>query len=543
MYQEHFNLTREPFSIAPDPAFLYLSDSHNEALSHLIYGLSHGGFIMISGEVGTGKTTVLRNLLNSIPSKTDVAFILNPRLTAIELLETICEEFSLKEPDQPSQTIKQYINSLNKFLRENDNLDRSAVLIIDEAQNLSASVLEQIRLLTNIETDSKKLLRIILIGQPELEEMLSRTELRQLAQRITARYRLNPLNRGETKTYIQHRLQVAGTESIIFKDSAIDTVYKISKGIPRLINLLCDRAMLGAYALDLNEVSSSIIRQSREEVFGINQTNSRPNFSLTLFMIALVIAASTLFLYDYSELTLSLSSEKFGEGRDSAASSASHVQITDKHSMTPSWTSLKNELSKKKDGEQGRLAAYSQLFSIWGEIYEPTFSASPCNYAPNLGLRCFRSNGSWSDIANLNTPVILELGLDFNNLQYGLLKQKTNTNYLMWISAHELTVNKENLADSWFGSYEILWKPPPGYNESLSYGDEHTNIEWIKDLLAETNSYSFDPDQSNIYNQELLTIIEEFQQNNGLLVDGIIGPLTLIKLSHVLPGSAPKLAR
>ena len=498
---------------------------------------------MISGEVGTGKTTVLRNLLNSIPSKTDVAFILNPRLTAIELLETICEEFSLKEPDQPSQTIKQYINSLNKFLRENDNLDRSAVLIIDEAQNLSASVLEQIRLLTNIETDSKKLLRIILIGQPELEEMLSRTELRQLAQRITARYRLNPLNRGETKTYIQHRLQVAGTESIIFKDSAIDTVYKISKGIPRLINLLCDRAMLGAYALDLNEVSSSIIRQSREEVFGINQTNSRPNFSLTLFMIALVIAASTLFLYDYSELTLSLSSEKFGEGRDSAASSASHVQITDKHSMTPSWTSLKNELSKKKDGEQGRLAAYSQLFSIWGEIYEPTFSASPCNYAPNLGLRCFRSNGSWSDIANLNTPVILELGLDFNNPQYGLLKQKTNTNYLMWISAHELTVNKENLADSWFGSYEILWKPPPGYNESLSYGDEHTNIEWIKDLLAETNSYSFDPDQSNIYNQELLTIIEEFQQNNGLLVDGIIGPLTLIKLSHVLPGSVPKLAR
>ena len=260
-------------------------------------------------------------------------------------------------------------------------------------------------------------------------------------------------------------------------------------------------------------------------------------------MIPLIIAASILFLHDYSELTLGISSEQFEEGRDSAARSAPLVQITDKHSMTPSWTTLKKELSKKKNGEQSRLTAYSQLFSIWGEIYEPTFSASPCNYAPNLGLRCLRGNGSWSDIANLNTPVILELGLDFNSLQYGLLKQKTNTSYLMWISAHELTVKKENLADSWFGSYEILWKPPPGYDESLSYGDEHPNIAWIKDLLGETNNYSFDPDQSNIYNQELLTIIEEFQQNNGLLVDGIIGPLTLIKLSHVLPASIPKLAK
>ena len=244
MYQDHFNLSREPFSIAPDPEFLFLSESHNEALSHLLYGLSHGGFVLISGEVGTGKTTILRNLLKSIPSQMDVAFILNPRLTVIELLETVCEEFGLDPSMQNSQTVKGYVDLLSSFLRDNNTRDRSAVLIIDEAQNLSTSVLEQIRLLTNIETDSRKLLQIILIGQPELEEMLSRSELRQLAQRITARYRLESLNKKETKTYIEHRLRVAGTDTTIFKDTAINTIFKTTKGIPRLINLVCDRALL-----------------------------------------------------------------------------------------------------------------------------------------------------------------------------------------------------------------------------------------------------------------------------------------------------------
>ena len=226
MYLEHFNLSAEPFSIAPDPEFLFLSDKHDEALSHLLYGLSNGGFVLLTGEVGTGKTTLLRNLLKIIPSETNVAFILNPRLTVVELLETICDEFGIELKDQITPTVKNYIDALNQFLVENNDAEQSAVLIIDEAQNLSTSVLEQIRLLTNIETDNKKLIQIVLIGQPELEETLSRNELRQLTQRITARYRLEALTKKETKTYIEHRLAKAGLNTRVFKPSAIATIFK-----------------------------------------------------------------------------------------------------------------------------------------------------------------------------------------------------------------------------------------------------------------------------------------------------------------------------
>ena len=286
MYLEHFNLSAEPFSIAPDPEFLFLSDKHDEALSHLLYGLSNGGFVLLTGEVGTGKTTLLRNLLKIIPPKTNVAFILNPRLTVVELLETICDEFGIELKDQITPSVKNYIDALNQFLVENNDAEQSAVLIIDEAQNLSTSVLEQIRLLTNIETDNKKLIQIVLIGQPELEETLSRNELRQLTQRITARYRLEALTKKETKTYIEHRLAKAGLNTRVFKPSAIATIFKTTQGIPRLINLLCDRAMLGAYSLDLSEIDSSLIRQSKKEVFGVR--SRKTNLSLTAYLLSLI---------------------------------------------------------------------------------------------------------------------------------------------------------------------------------------------------------------------------------------------------------------
>ena len=205
MYQNHFGLLQEPFSIAPDPAFLFMSDAHNEALAHLMYGFSHGGFVMITGEVGTGKTTLLRNLLDRTPPELDVAFILNPRLTVRELLETLCDDLGVTY-GSGTQSVKHYIDVLNQHLLRTHQAGRSTVVIIDEAQNLSPAVLEQIRLLTNLETNDKKLLRIILLGQPELAEMLARTELRQLAQRITARYHLTSLSKQEVAAYVSHRL-------------------------------------------------------------------------------------------------------------------------------------------------------------------------------------------------------------------------------------------------------------------------------------------------------------------------------------------------
>jgi len=268
MYQEHFGLIQPPFSIAPDPNFLFLSSSHQEALAHLMYGFAHGGFVLITGEVGTGKTTLLRNLLDRTPPDLDVAFILNPRLTVRELLETVCDELGVAYVAGQLQSVKQYIDVLNKHLLQTHQAGRSTVVIIDEAQNLSPAVLEQIRLLTNLETNEKKLLRIILLGQPELGEMLDRTELRQLAQRITARYHLATLSREDVEEYLGHRLARAGGNPNIFSNSAVRALYRLSKGTPRLINVIADRAMLGAYVAGKLQIDGSLVEAAAREVLG-----------------------------------------------------------------------------------------------------------------------------------------------------------------------------------------------------------------------------------------------------------------------------------
>ncbi len=269
MYESHFQLRQAPFSIAPDPEFLYLSAGHREAFAHLTYGLAQGGFVLITGEVGTGKTTLLRNLLRQMPPDMDVAFILNPRLTVRELLETICDELGIdcKEADRAST--KFYVDALSAHLLATHAAGRSTLVIIDEAQNLAPAVLEQIRLLTNLETDKRKLLRIMLLGQPELLDLLARKELRQLAQRITARYHLSGLNRADTEAYVIHRLQRAGGSALLFTGPALRRLYRISGGIPRLINLIADRALLGAYGARRHQVTWSMVGRAAREVLGV----------------------------------------------------------------------------------------------------------------------------------------------------------------------------------------------------------------------------------------------------------------------------------
>ena len=268
MYEKHFGLDQLPFSIAPDPAFLYLSSAHREALAHLMYGFSHGGFVMITGEVGTGKTTLLRNLLKTTPPDLDVAFILNPRLTVRELLATLCDELGIPYEPATTTSVKQYVDLITKHLLATHRAGRSTVMIIDEAQNLSPAVLEQVRLLTNLETDDKKLLRIILIGQPELSELLARQELRQLAQRITARYHLGSLNRQDTYAYVMHRLSRAGGNPNTFSQGAMRRLYTLSRGTPRIINVIADRALLGAYTEGRRQVTGRVVARAAREVLG-----------------------------------------------------------------------------------------------------------------------------------------------------------------------------------------------------------------------------------------------------------------------------------
>ena len=268
MYKEYFGLKEDPFSIAPDPQFLYMSDRHREALAHLIYGMkADSGFVLLTGEVGTGKTTVCRCLLGQIPENSEIAFILNPKLSVIELLATICDELEIPYPEG-NFSVKIFIDRINHYLLDAHGHGKQTVLIIDEAQNLSVDVLEQIRLLTNLETDKRKLLQVIMLGQPELNIMLERSELRQLAQRVTARYHLEPLSRDEIEGYLSHRLAVAGVDRPLFPLKTVNKLYRLTGGVPRVINLLCDRALLGAYVKGENIVSLMLLTEAASEVFG-----------------------------------------------------------------------------------------------------------------------------------------------------------------------------------------------------------------------------------------------------------------------------------
>src|SRR5512141_988164 len=288
MYQHYFGLAEAPFSIAPDPRYLYLSQRHQEALAHLLYGVGgDGGFVLLTGEVGAGKTTVCRCLLQQIPASCDVAYIFNPKLTVEELLSTICVEFGIDCPSGNS-SIKVFIDCINAYLLDAHARGRHTVLIIDEAQNLSADVLEQMRLLTNLAPDQRKLLQIILLGQPELGAMLERPELRQLSQRIVARYHLGPLTKAEVEAYVRHRLEISGAQRPLFPAALMGRMYRLSGGVPRVINVLCDRALLGTYVQGKERADRATLSKAAREVLHLEPRANLVRPLLVLLILAVV---------------------------------------------------------------------------------------------------------------------------------------------------------------------------------------------------------------------------------------------------------------
>ena len=300
MYHQHFGLTDAPFSIAVNPRYLFMSQRHRDALAHLLYGVGGGGgFILLTGEVGTGKTTINRCLLEQLPDTTDLAIILNPALSAVELLATACDELEISYPEG-TESLKVLTDALHRYLLDNHEASRRTVLMIDEAQHLDFDVLEQIRLLTNLETNDEKLLQIILIGLPELTEKLARPELRQLNQSITACFNLQPLDKQETSAYIRHRLDIAGLKGgqQLFSDAAVREVHRLTRGIPRMINVLCDRSLLGAYGKKMSQVTPKLVREAAREVFGQEQQHGGSRLLDPVFIIAglMALAALTFFL-------------------------------------------------------------------------------------------------------------------------------------------------------------------------------------------------------------------------------------------------------
>jgi len=522
MYQSYFGLSEEPFSIAPDPRYLYMSQRHQEALAHLLYGVkAGGGFVLLTGEVGAGKTTVCRCFLEQIPESCDVAYIFNPKLTVPELLSTICTEFGISCP--PGNTsVKVYIDCINAYLLDVHAKGRHTVLIIDEAQNLSADVLEQLRLLTNLETNQHKLLQIILLGQPELATMLEQPGLRQLAQRVIARYHLGSLGKQEIAAYVQHRLGVAGAQRPLFPATLMGKLYRLSSGIPRVINVLCDRALLGAYAQSKEKVDGATLKQAAHEVFhnaAVQRSMMRPLLAgLLLACIALAVA-----LYQPEVQPLA----------QAKASSVPQIEILPGELEWPATYPL----------ARSQEMAYAALFKAWGADYQTAgeLQGDECSRAEAVGLRCLSGRGGLGELRQLNLPAILLLqdrqGQKFNAALIRLDERSAT----LAIGEEARVVNLGALAEQWSGHYTLLWRTPPVTSKKLRPGDRGPDVEWLAKQLAQLDGKTLTAAKDQVFDADMMLRLKQFQLAQGLIPDGTVGPKTMMHLSSAADKIAPKL--
>ncbi len=527
MYSEYFGLDEMPFSIAPDPRYLYMSEQHREALAHLIYGInSEGGFVLLTGEVGAGKTTVCRCLLEQIPEKVKIAFIINPKLTVKELLATICDEFGIQYPEG-NTSIKVFVDLINVYLLDIHSKGFNAVLIIDEAQNLSTDILEQLRLLTNLETNQRKLLQIILLGQPELKNKLSKPELQQLAQRITARYHLGPLSKKDLGAYVAHRLSVAGIQTRLFPQSTIVKLFKLSGGVPRLINLLCDRALLGAFVQEQTQVNKPTLLKAAREVFGeTGAKNRQRKTSIWLLAILVIILLGTVFVPKY-----------YKNNSEYAFNKPRPIAITAEQPPAP------DTLQKTVDmpGHLSKVMAYQALFRQWGADYQPQENNSACRQAQVQGLHCLNARGSLNILRQLDRPAMLKL-YDKNRQEFyaTLITLKGETATFV-VSGEIRKVPVNDIALLWFGDYTLLWQIPPGYQGDIQTGNQGPSVQCLDKQLSHIQGRTAQPRENLFFDDKLAGQVKKFQLAEGLVPDGIAGTKTIIHLNTAFGSGIPKL--
>jgi general secretion pathway protein A len=534
MYLAFFGLNEKPFAITPDPRYLFLSERHAEALAHLLYGVTEaGGFIQLTGEVGTGKTTVVRSLLAQTPKHAEIALILNPRMTAPEFLLTICEELGIGVPDSATGSLKDLVDILSQYLLRAHSGGKRVVLVVDEAQNLAPEVLEQVRLLTNLETNTQKLLQIILIGQPELRVLLDRTELRQLAQRITGRYHLCPLTLEETAAYVRHRLRVAGATSDIFTPAALREVHRRSGGVPRLINVLCDRALLGAYTQDRHQVGPSFVRRGAQEVFGRPLSPWWLPWGVGVATAAVVVCGA-------------LATWRYGPWTHAVVPVQAHRQV-----IAPAGTGIRpapepppslGALLARHAADTTPDAAFGQLFSIWGAHYTAG-TADPCTQAAAQGLECYVQKGSIAQLRLYNRPAILMLTDDADGAHQVVLSGLDDQHADVHIGSDPHQVSIGDLSRYWFGDFILLWRPATRDPKPLSPGMHGVEIRQLRQELTRLSGKATPDSASDVYDGELSQLVRDFQRTHRLNVDGVAGVQTLVVLNSALAKpDSPQLA-
>jgi general secretion pathway protein A len=531
MYLRYFGLNETPFSITPDPAFVFLSPRHRDALAHLLYGIGQGGsggFVQLTGEVGTGKTTLCRCLLEQIPEGTRIALLLNPLVTPRELLAAVSEELQIDISDSIDST-RLLVDGLNRYLLEAHGRGERVVVVIDEAQNLSPEALEQVRLLTNLETSKEKLLQIVLLGQPELRELLQRRSLRQLAQRITARYHLSPLGPKDTHLYIRHRMHVAGAQRNPFKRGAMNALYQRSQGIPRLINIIADRALVAAFAKERMDVTASMVHEAANEVqLGEHQVR-RLRWPWLLGAAATIIVALGVMTWG-DRLFESPGTEKVLLETQPVVTLEEQQPTED-----PAQTSVEEVIEAPVEvvladldsswlmDHQGR--AWQGLAYLWKDPAAAFAIQAACNGDNSSGYACLNGQGSWSKIQRLGLPVLLQLQLETPSL---LLLQGIDRDALLVGSQDELTtVSKDSVESRWLGSYLVAWPQAEGWPAEVGRGSGGAAVATIMEMAGRVDvPYQGEP----VFDVAFEYWLKSFQARNGLDADGIVGRNTLLHL-------------
>ncbi|WP_219117946.1 AAA family ATPase [Janthinobacterium sp. UMAB-56] len=526
MYTHYFQLKQSPFSIAPDPRYLFMSERHREALAHLLYGVgSGGGFVLLTGEIGAGKTTVCRCFMEQIPENCQLAYIFNPKLSVEELLLSICEEFRIAlAPGVAS--VKGYVDAINAHLLASHAQGKNNVLIIDEAQNLSAAVLEQLRLLTNLETSERKLLQIILIGQPELRAMLARPELEQLAQRVIARYHLGSLTAEETAHYVRHRLAVAGsTAQTPFAPLLMAQIHALSHGVPRRINLLCDRALLGAYVENQPQVTRQILRRAAEEVFAEEGKPAAgrglrwPHVAGGVLAGAVVTAALAWHVMPRPPSVPPVSAV--------AASHPAASAVLVAAAPTPTPTRVPD-----------RNAVLRQLASLWGEQLP---AGDACQAGTRAGLRCLHSRGGIAELRVLDRPAMLALRDGEGGEQLALLTRVQDESATLMFDGKQQSLSLAQLAQRSDGSFTTFWRAPRNWRDEVPLGARGADVDWLAQRLAQQRGLPA-PAANLPLDAEMQSQLRAFQQSQNLRADGLAGPKTFIRLMQLGDNSEPRLS-
>ena len=525
MYTHYFQLKQSPFSIAPDPRYLFMSERHREALAHLLYGVgSGGGFVLLTGEIGAGKTTVCRCFMEQIPENCQLAYIFNPKLSVEELLLSICEEFRIAVAPGVA-SVKGYVDAINAHLLASHAQGKNNVLIIDEAQNLSAAVLEQLRLLTNLETSERKLLQIILIGQPELRAMLARPELEQLAQRVIARYHLGSLTAEETASYVRHRLAVAGsTAQTPFAPRLMAQIHALSKGVPRRINLLCDRALLGAYVENQAQVTRQILRRAAEEVFAEEGKPAAgrglrwPHVAGGVLAGAVVTAALAWHFMPRAGMPVPAVTAPALAASMPAASAVvavpAPVSVTDRN------------------------AVLRQLAALWGEQLP---AGDACQAGARAGLRCLHSRGGIAELRVLDTPAMLTLRDGQGAEQLALLTRLQGETATLMLDGKPQSLSLAQLAQRSDGSFTTFWRAPRSWRDEVPLGARGADVDWLAQRLAQQRSLPV-PAANLPLDAEMQGQLRAFQQSQNLRADGLAGPKTYIRLRQLGDNAEPRLS-